>query len=399
MRRFVGFGAIGFACVFVAGCTFGGGAGPGNGEELPDRGPGTPSAPAPSGEQQATPAAPAPGAGTECGFAPANGIGCESGPSAELGAECEAFEIDTTSGKFACGIAAPSKLIDQGPGNPKIRVFYVNGLRIGRDSKVRVTGANALAIVSRGDVVIEGILDLSAENRECNGGPGGYRGGEGANAKGANGFGLGGGVGGVYPAGASGGSFGGLGGAGGSDVGSSAVSGSAAGVKYGNAELVPLMGGSGGGGDQHCGGGGGGAIQIASSTSILIVAGGGINAGGASSRGYYGGGGSGGAILVEAPKVNVQGTLAANGGGGGYGCAGELASTPACGGTSYEGGVGSSAIDGNGAPGADGDSYGGGGGGGAGRIRIVTHAESAQVPGTVSPAFSTTLSTQTLIAQ
>jgi hypothetical protein len=97
--------------------------------------------------------------------------------------------------------------------------------------------------------------------------------------------------------------------------------------------------------------------------------------------------------------VTLQGTLAANGGGGGYGCAGELASTPACGGTHYDSGVGSSGIDGNGAPGADGDSYGGGGGGGAGRIRIVTHADGATLTGTISPSLATTLSSQAVIAK
>lgn len=393
MRRIVSLGSVSFVCLWMIGCTF-----ESKNEPAPESAPDRVHPPDSTGGEETKPGTTSPGtapaAGPACGFAPANGIGCESGPVAEVGAECDALEIDTTSGKFACGIAAPSKVIDQGPGNPKIRVFYVNGFRVGRDSKVRVTGTNALAIVSRGDVVIEGILDVSAENRECDGGPGGFRGGAGKEGKGENGFGLGAGLGAVYPAGASGGSFGGLGGAGGSDVGYTPTSGAASGVKYGNAELVPLIGGSGGGGDSYCGGGGGGALQIVSSTSIHVVAGGGINAGGASSKNYHGGGGSGGAILVEAPKVTVQGTLAANGGGGGYGCGGELASTPACGGSSYQPGVGSSAIDGNGAPGGDGDGSGGGGGGGAGRIRIVTHAEDARIEGTLSPATSTSLATQ-----
>ena len=190
MRRIVSLGCVGFVGLFMVGCS----ADTKN-DQGAENAPNRQYPPDSTGEEQAKPGdtspGTAPGAGTACGFAPANGIGCESGPVADVGAECDALEIDTTSGKFACGIAAPSKLIDQGPGSPKIRVFYVNGLRVGRDSKVHVTGTNALAIVSRGDVVIEGILDLSAENRECDAGPGGYRGGAGANGKGENGFGAG----------------------------------------------------------------------------------------------------------------------------------------------------------------------------------------------------------------
>lgn len=384
---------LGCIGLFIAACSSDGGSGD-QGVDAPNRqtpgqenGAASPGGGSPS--STSTTAAPA------CDFTPANAVGCESGPRADLAAECDSLEIDTTSGKFACGIAAPSKLVDQGPGNPKIRVFYVNGLHIARDTKVTVTGTNALAIVSRGDAVLEGVIDASAPNQKCLAGPGGYRGGDGASTKGGNGGGPGGGIGATYAAGAGGGSFGGLGGAGGDDNGgSTTASGAAPGAAYGTTALVPLIGGSGGGADMNCGGGGGGAVQIVSSTSILVANGGGINAGGASSDGYYGGGGSGGAILVEAPKVTVQGTVAANGGGGGYGCGGELASTPACGGSQYNSGIGSSGIDGNGAPGATNDGAGGGGGGGAGRIRIVTHASAADVAGIVSPAFSTSLSTQ-----
>jgi hypothetical protein len=75
---------------------------------------------------------------------------------------------------------------------------------------------------------------------------------------------------------------------------------------YGNALLIPLIGGSGGGGSpsEGGGGGGGGAILIASSTQIRVNGTGRILATG----GYNGTGGvrsvgSGGAIRLVAPKV------------------------------------------------------------------------------------------------
>ncbi len=357
-------------------------------------GPGTTSPPRSSPPTEAATTSPpestvaAPGGGVDCDFAPANGLPCEDGlVDADLSASCDAAEIDTTSGKFACGVNAPSRLIDQGPGRPKIRAFFVRALSTARGVIVRVTGDNALAIVSRGDVVLEGVLDASADNRDCTAGPGGYAGGPGEEAKGKDGFGPGGGIGNGGYGGAGGGSYGGIGGGGGNDANGSAV-GAAAGPAYGDATLVPFMGGSGGGGDSFCGGGGGGAVHVVSSTSIMVAAGGGINVGGGSSLGYHGGGGSGGAILLEAPKVDVAGTLAANGGGGGYGCGGDFSAAPACGGT-YGGGVGSSGLDGAGAPGASSDWGGAGGGGGAGRIRV--QARERTITGVVSPSIASGL--------
>lgn len=74
---------------------------------------------------------------------------------------------------------------------------------------------------------------------------------------------------------------------------------------YGNAALIPLIGGSGGAGNnQHGGGGGGGAILIASSTKVEFAA----NSGWVYARGgRYGGStyssGSGGAIKIVAPLI------------------------------------------------------------------------------------------------
>jgi hypothetical protein len=121
-----------------------------------------------------------------------------------------------------------------------------------------------------------------------------------------------------------------------------------------NADLIPLRGGQSGsfGNGNAAGGGGGGAIQITAGTVInldptgIIQAGG----GGGEANAFSGGaGGAGGAILIEAPRVRIEGMLLANGGGGGgggngssVGGAGASARTsgkdPATGGTSREGG-------------------------------------------------------------
>ena len=91
------------------------------------------------------------------------------------------------------------------------------------------------------------------------------------------------------------------------------------GQSYGNAFLIPLVGGSGGGGAYSgaAGGAGGGAIQLVSSVSITVN--GVIQATGGRSGNFgfnlpNGGGGSGGAIRLVAPTVGGTGTLLANGG-------------------------------------------------------------------------------------
>lgn len=93
----------------------------------------------------------------------------------------------------------------------------------------------------------------------------------------------------------------------------------AGGPAYGNARLVPFIGGSGGGGGSgstssasYGGGGGGGAILIASSTTITIS--GTISANGGDSYSSTGGGGSGGAIKLIANGITGSGTLSAKGG-------------------------------------------------------------------------------------
>jgi len=90
---------------------------------------------------------------------------------------------------------------------------------------------------------------------------------------------------------------------------------------YGNAFLQPLLGGSGGGGgssvaaaDGGSGGGGGGAILISSSRDIVLN--GAIRANGGDVEGFNsaGGRGSGGGILLKADRISGPGVLEAYGG-------------------------------------------------------------------------------------
>ena len=138
---------------------------------------------------------------------------------------------------------------------------------------------------------------------------------------------------------------------------------------YGQASLLPLIGGSGGGGGASGssyngagGGGGGGAITIASSGTIhfpggIIYANGmaGGNSGG-SGCGGGGGGGSGGAIRLVADVLSMSGGpgLVANGGAGGGG--GPNIST---------------------------------GAGGAGRIRLESNTITGWTTSNSSPAYTT----------
>ncbi len=185
-----------------------------------------------------------------------------------------------------------------------------------------------VSILATEDVVIGGTIDISGQSATSQtpgaGGPGGYGGGYsgGSALPGGNGGGPGGGGGGPSSGyiNGGGGGFGTAGGTSGSGYG-------AAGAAYGNARLIPLIGGSGGGGcagdpgSAKCGGGGGGgALLIASTTTITIS--GVLKADGGSTI-YYGcglgdcpcsGGGSGGAIRLIANIISGTGSITAKGG-------------------------------------------------------------------------------------
>ncbi|MBI2141150.1 hypothetical protein HYU16_01880 [Candidatus Woesearchaeota archaeon] len=127
-------------------------------------------------------------------------------------------------------------------------------------------------------------------------------------AEGAGGFGGG------------GGSFADAGGGGGYGTAGVTLTGGGGSV-YGNAQIVPLTGGSGGGGGGATssagggGGGGGGAVLIIASGNVS-VSGTVASIGGAGSSNTAdtagegdGGGGSGGAIVIQSSNVSVTGTL------------------------------------------------------------------------------------------
>ncbi|HEY5926665.1 MAG TPA: hypothetical protein VIV11_33495 [Kofleriaceae bacterium] len=282
---------------------------------------------------------------------------------------------------------------------PEACVCRMDTLVIGT---LEIKGARALVILAYETVRIDTTLDLSGDL--------------GAAGPGARGV--------VYTTsayneGGSGGTFATKGAAGGHGATSDAV--------YGDATLIPLLGGMNGmhGGVDNSGGGGGGAVQISAGVRIEIpgniFVGGGGGLGGrfqwATAGG--GGGGSGGSILLEAPSIMMTGRLDANGGGGGgaggddyYGNNGEDANDDMpSGGACPDSGSGCIAsgyvYGGHGGSGATGSSSavtgssggsrsgcltavfigGGGGGGGLGRIRINTKT-GCQCSGTVSPAPS-----------
>ncbi|WP_428262584.1 hypothetical protein [Haliangium sp.] len=284
-------------------------------------------------------------------------------------------------------------------------LLAVGELEVGKDGSLWPVGSRPLIVLSEGDIVVEGDIDVSApcdgETLAC-AGPGGGNGSTSQSDKaqgcapGGNGAGL------VGTANRTGGGGGGLreDGASGGTAGSGTVAGGSGGeldpLTCPNDELVPFTGGSGGGaggldtygGD---GGGGGGALQLTSFTSIEVRASAsdfalGIFANGGGGGGAYdgggGGGGSGGVILLEAPAITLRSVrITANGGGGGSGGgrsvatedgeSGQPNAEPASGGSGggFPGGAGGTGTV-SPQPGWSGGIDTGGGGGSAGIIRF-----------------------------
>lgn len=183
-------------------------------------------------------------------------------------------------------------------------------------------------LLAQGDIVIEGIIDVSGSVAPGTppiggaGGPGGFDGGKpGFGADTPPGDGYGPGAGGSGTAGPQVNSAGGAGY--GEPSPPSASNSQFKGGTYGSPLLIPLMGGSGGGGDTgtpgNGGGGGGGAILVASNTKIRVAAGARIVSQGGSWRGSSHNAGSGGAIRLLAPKVEGNGSIEVQGGGSGGG--------------------------------------------------------------------------------
>lgn len=175
-------------------------------------------------------------------------------------------------------------------------------------------------ILATGTVTITGNINVSGSQgnnvKGGEGGPGGFDGGSPGSVSipSGAGYGPGAGRGGANSSttvdGAGSGAF--------ATVGSGGNS-TRKGALYGNALLIPIIGGSGGGGTDGTpgagGGGGGGAILIASTTRIDLT--GDVGAEGATSTSSASNGGSGGAIRLVAPVVAGTGRLFARGSGGG----------------------------------------------------------------------------------
>lgn len=281
---------------------------------------------------------------------------------------------------------------------PSIQVFIVHSVTT---ADVTITGSNALAIVSNGDVKVGGILAASATATTP--GSGGFNDGACKGSDGVSMLDVG------ILAGSGGGGFGHTGGLGGNAMGgtpTATASGGDAGTATGNLTLVPLRGGCDGGGLNLSGsvlkgGAGGGAIQLVSRTKITVS--GAVAANGSS----FIAGGSGGGILLEAPLVEVPGSVVANGGGGAGGCfvlgippaedgrldakpavGGSVSacSTPSAGANGGNGGAGSTGATSGASNLAGGaNAFGGHGGGSVGRIRVNTVSAGLHTTGLFSP--------------
>ncbi|MBN2340397.1 MAG: hypothetical protein JXX29_24310 [Deltaproteobacteria bacterium] len=305
--------------------------------------------------------------------------------------DCTARCIDEES--FHCQVSTQSD-------NTEIAVVYCEELYVAQNVHVELLGQRPLVLIATNNISIDGsLVALDAIDRD-DGILGGFSAASGTNP--AEGNGPGGGEESLGSSGSGGGAYCGAGGDGGVDEDSSYDNG-LGGAPYGNAEIVPLQGGSSGGkGFPGSAGAGGGALQLVSARTLRIGSLGVINLpgnGGGANSGH--GGGSGGAVLLEATNVMIEGVVAANGGGGGAGALygdglpGQADSDAALGGRNDDaaaGGEGSSASAVSGSAGQnDEDTYNGagGGGGGAGWIRINTQSGTFAGNGVISPSVST----------
>lgn len=201
--------------------------------------------------------------------------------------------------------------------NPWVAVFSFDSIQVALGATITASGANPLALLSRGDITFAGSLDAAGRpggpqgaGLGGRGGPGGWAGGSGGPGTGGPGMGPGGGLGG----------FGGLGNCSWGEGGAHGGGGSnwnpclTPAVAYGNPALV-LNGGSGGGasgvnlfGTGAGGGGGGGAVELGALGQISLLGGALLNvAGGEFGDGLAvnAGGGAGGGLLLHAPVISL----------------------------------------------------------------------------------------------
>lgn len=326
--------------------------------------------------------------------------------------------VDTT----ACtGLAGAGVILTTGTGEATC-VFRVGNLHVRATGAVVASGSRPLAIFASGDVLVEGVVDVSATGDD----PGAGGGAPGQDTRTATGPSAG--ENGSIASAAEdwqngGGGGGGLCGAGGAGGDGREGEGGAGGGRH---DTPGLYGGSGGGKGAAqsemgaAGGAGGGALQISCANAITIagaiLAGGGGGHGALAGQGAGGGGGSGGMIVLEAPVLTIAESArvhAIGGGGGGSrgttapgqtGQDGAMAVLRASGGAGGEpgnswpggdsGGGRTAAeldgIDGGGSWISTAPPRGGGGGGGAGCIRLGTLDGSPPAGGSVVPgSFAT----------
>lgn len=259
------------------------------------------------------------------------------------GAKFTACDVDTASGKSTC-LTGTNAFVAKTIGN--FDVLFAKSIVVGAKSQVTLSGTRPVILVAATSITVNGLLDI------------GYvevltgtveRGG--AQETGV-------GVGGQY---SGGGAYCGKGGDGFSDKnGSQGVGGKV----YGNATLIPLVGGS--SSYDASDGPGGGAVQLVAGSKVTVA--GVINASG--KTGYNSGGGSGGAILVEAPQIDGAGQVVSNGGAGAM---------------NHNANQGAGTGGGGDAPDGTPATYAyAAGGGGAGRIRL--NARSQNFTGKLSPS-------------
>jgi hypothetical protein len=202
--------------------------------------------------------------------------------------------------------------------NPKVAVFSFDAIQVAAGATITASGANPLALLSRGDITFAGTLDAAGRTGGPQGagvggrgGPGAGRGGNGGGGEGEPGQGPGGGQGG-YP-GLGNGSWGEGGAYGG--AGSNWNPARTPALPYGDPAVV-LQGGSGGGagganlfGSGPGGGGGGGGVELGALGHILLSATALLNASGGTTLdglAVNAGGGSGGGLLLHADSIELQ---------------------------------------------------------------------------------------------
>lgn len=322
-----------------------------------------------------------------------------------------ASDIDTEQLRIDGAAPIPGIVFKADPVNDGWAVLSVHDFSVTRD--LLVHGRRALVVVAVGAIEVRATLHAGAQQRTP--GPGGQFTGEGPGSDGKSSN--------ANDSGGGGAGHGTLGATGGASASSSNGEGGQGGIAY----ATELAGGSGGGagsgavggaipcpGNQgfSLGGAGGGVVQLSAGTSLDVLFAGTIDAGGGGGRAGCkesasagGGGGSGGSLWLEAPKMNLAGSITANGGAGGSGGRANgtdsndgqdgqdapSSTTPARGGQST--GMGSGAGGDGGVLGvapATGDkaTNGGGGGGAVGRIVLRTRATSPITGATtvISPA-------------